>query len=524
MAVSDKAERLLCYLGHAGFALGNDSTCLLMDPWLSGKGAFLHTWFPFPDNSGLAEQLIACIGGRHLYVYISHVHEDHCDIEFLQQLEELHPTFVLPGFQDDSLRRRMQRISGKKVFVSNGGILELDQHFTVRLFLEESGINTDSAIWVSCDGWTVFNLNDCKIYDRLATIGTGAIDVLTCQFSGATWHPLCYDYERPTYESISLKRKNAKFYQVEKVIRAVDPKLFIPSAGPAVLLHPALYERNFEPINIFPKAEEFVSHLSRRSLSCELRILRPGQAIVLGTSEVRHVLEERGAPDLESYRLGKQSLYRAAPRASPEVLLIGLLDEVRAKLTCFQTRLTTRFTILFGVNGTPERILVNLNMREAKLVTEYVPTGPLYTITAAPEAVEALLAHDIEWENFCLSFLFRIRRQPDEYCPLVNMFFFCSQSNLAAALHWLEEFRSSDARIEIETPQGRFTCRRYCPHQGAEVIYGYAQDGFWVCPRHRWRFDLARGGLSEDGSCSIEAVSVSTQQETRGSSNDHARL
>src|SRR4051812_7692710 len=110
---------LLCYLGHAGFALRTGNSCLLMDPWLSGNGAFLHTWFPHPDNSSLADQIIAFLGKRNVYVYISHVHEDHLDIDFNRRLEMLRPTYLLPQFNNDSLRRAVGSLAGEKYFLKD---------------------------------------------------------------------------------------------------------------------------------------------------------------------------------------------------------------------------------------------------------------------------------------------------------------------------------------------------------------------------------------------------------------------
>jgi len=307
-----------------------------MDPWLSGNGAFLHTWFPYPDNTGIADQVIRQLGGRQLYVYISHVHEDHCDLDFLRRLEPFGPTYLLPNFLDDSLRRRLQPVAAEKRILQDGEQAELGRDFTVRLFLEESGLNTDSAILAQCNGHTFFNLNDCKLYDRLATLEMPAIEILTCQFSGATWHPVCYEYDEATYRGISLKRKNAKFFQVEKALRSIEPAVFIPSAGPAVFLHPKLYHHNFEPVNIFPKAEEFAAHLVRRSLKSEVRILRPGQGLVPGSSTVQDVMRNDGMQALDSYRRSKQHLFAAGDHGDPDLLVEPLLREVRTKLRHFR--------------------------------------------------------------------------------------------------------------------------------------------------------------------------------------------
>lgn len=42
------------HLGHAGFLVEQAGTGILMDPWL--HAAFLHAWFPLPDNRAQSAQ------------------------------------------------------------------------------------------------------------------------------------------------------------------------------------------------------------------------------------------------------------------------------------------------------------------------------------------------------------------------------------------------------------------------------------------------------------------------------------
>jgi UDP-MurNAc hydroxylase len=496
---------VLSYLGHAGFCLIRGRTCILMDPWLSGQGAFLHTWFPYPDNTCLKDRVFQHCQDRELYVYISHQHEDHLDIGFLRELDGYSPTYLLPGFSDGCLRAALGGLRGRRIYFADGEHRVLSDGTIIQIFTEESGINTDSAIVARMDGRCFLNLNDCKIFDRLNAIATTPVDILTCQFSGATWHPTCYDYKEAEYKAISLRRIAAKFFQVYKAITTVDPSVYIPSAGPAVFLHPALYHKNFETVNIFPKAEAFVRYLLARPMNSTVRLLRPGDALRLDGAPTDQLFPTTPTYDLEDYRRSKAHLFSAPPDIDPEAVLDAFAGAIKAKLDRFDTKLASKFCIQFGVAGARRRILVDLNRRLCAIVSDQAAFTPLYSIEALPEAVSALVNGAIEWENFCLSFLFRIRREPDEYCPLVNLFLFCSPDNLANALHKHEQFRGNETRISITAGGASFTCRRYCPHQGADLTFGYAEGNFWVCPRHRWRFDLSRGGLAEDGSCSIDA-------------------
>src|SRR5260221_384662 len=271
-----EAPRLI-YLGHAGFALDHGRTTLLMDPWLSGTGAFLHTWFPYPDNTHIGPQVLSHCSGRDLYIYVSHAHEDHCDIQFLRALERFNPTYILPGFASDSQRRALDPIKGRKLFLRDGESTNVGDSVEAQIFVEESGINTDSAILVRSAGHTFLNLNDCKIFDRLRSIVKEPIDVFSCQFSGATWHPTCYQYDKATYQRISIKKNNAKFLRVYTAIRNLRPDSYIPSAGPAAFLHSELPEKKSHLLNIVSCRAAFVNNLKKippEGKGCTLRLAR----------------------------------------------------------------------------------------------------------------------------------------------------------------------------------------------------------------------------------------------------------
>ena len=105
---------------------------------------------------------------------------------------------------------------------------------TVKLYLDDSELNRDSAILIKADGQAFLNLNDCRITDALPVIrrDEGAIDVLAMQFSGANWHPVCYDYPPDRYAAVSRKKVLAKFHSVVRAIKTTAPRFYLASAGP----------------------------------------------------------------------------------------------------------------------------------------------------------------------------------------------------------------------------------------------------------------------------------------------------
>ena len=102
-------------LGHAGLRVDAPGVRLLLDPWLSGSGAFLGSWFPFPDNSHLLESVGADVLDCDLVV-VSHEHLDHLDLDLLAGLPEDVPV-VVPRYPSTIIQRRLRSIGRRHVVV-----------------------------------------------------------------------------------------------------------------------------------------------------------------------------------------------------------------------------------------------------------------------------------------------------------------------------------------------------------------------------------------------------------------------
>ncbi len=261
------------YIGHAGFIVTNEGISIVMDPWLSEKGAFDSAWFQFPCNHhyfDLVKQRVAD-DKENTYIYISHEHKDHFDKDFLSAVTVYQPTIIVPAFHskrflDDVMALGFENVvelkDGQEYIIrgKNGECL------SVKLFIDDNQLNRDSAILVSNEKHKFLNLNDCKIFDRLIKIkkDEGSIDICACQFSGATWHQTCYQYEKSHYEKISRRKRISKCVSVLNALKALEPKHYFPSAGPACFLDPMMIHINFETVNIFPHQYEVSDFLKKR--------------------------------------------------------------------------------------------------------------------------------------------------------------------------------------------------------------------------------------------------------------------
>lgn len=185
----------ITFLGHAGFLVETESAILIADPWLSPSGAFDSSWFQFPRNHHLAAlvQEKLADGTKSRYLYLSHEHKDHFDKAFLDSIQCRDFTVLLPHFQRKALAEVMAGYQCHDLVLADDQAEIPISGGTVKLYLDDSELNRDSAILIKADGQAFLNLNDCRITDALPVIRReeGAIDVLAMQFSGANWHPVC---------------------------------------------------------------------------------------------------------------------------------------------------------------------------------------------------------------------------------------------------------------------------------------------------------------------------------------------
>src|SRR5574342_318312 len=98
------AEMQITGTGHAGMRIDTPAGSILCDPWVSP--AFFASWFPFPDNSGLDWAAL----GRTEYLYISHLHRDHCDRAHLARFVDKRATVLLPQYPTSELEDELREL------------------------------------------------------------------------------------------------------------------------------------------------------------------------------------------------------------------------------------------------------------------------------------------------------------------------------------------------------------------------------------------------------------------------------
>jgi len=516
----------ITYLGHAGFLLETDQTILVTDPWLSQDGAFDSAWFQFPCNHDLApfvrEKLKDKTKKR--YVYISHEHRDHFDENFLKTLPAHELAFFVPHFQRDALRVHLAQLNpGEMVSCAHG-----EEHAIpggcIKLYLDDSGINRDSSILVRSNGQTFLNLNDCKLYDQVGAIREkeGPVSVMTCQFSGATWHPTCYEYQPEEYERISQKKRAGKFEMVARAIQNVRPQTYLPSAGPACFLDPTLLHLNFQKVNIFPRAALFLEFLRNRlpDLDTQLTEIMPGDQIDAQSGRIEMRGQERvSESEFENYIHSYAARYRdffAGRQAQPtearvDEILRRLSEAVQRKLNAFELHDRLGVPLYLGLSDVPGKLLrVDFLSRDIKPVSEIAESN-YYSLKTPSWQIARVLDGSITWEEFALTFRVQLNRRPDVYQTLIQGFLLLEPEDMNWFCGKLLDIERQRQRVVIEASGTRYSIDRQCPHQGGDLSQGWEEEGrLWTCPRHRWQFALDQGGRCVNSTGSINAICLET--------------
>jgi UDP-MurNAc hydroxylase len=510
------------FLGHAGFLVETSGAVVVADPWLSPGGAFDGGWMQFPQNHHLAPEVRARLERRDkpAYVYLSHEHEDHFDVAFLATLPLADLTFVVPRFSRSALRDQLAALGAQVVACDDGGEVPIAGGGSLHLFVEERGFNRDSALLLRADGRSFLDLNDCKIHDRLAAIvaAEGPIDVFTAQFSGAIWHPPCYDYDPKTYAATSKRKMMSKFEAVARAIDVVSPRTFLASAGPACFLDPRLFHINLEPLNIFPRASTFFAYVGKRLRNSKtiLHEPMPGDVLEVATGELQALGTERVGGDLEAYlrayadRMAPRFADRAEdlPLEARELVLDRLEFELARKLEQLSLRDRIEHPLYVGLEGLADR-WVRVDFRgHAVSVAHELPDDHRHVLTARARDLAPVVERTMTWEQFLLSLRHRMSRRPDAYDPVLHGYLALETEDLPAFCEGVLAAEARKERIVVQAEGREYSVHRYCPHQGADLREGWITGSCLTCPRHRWEFDLEAGGRCTTNASTIEARAV----------------
>ncbi|MES2757186.1 MAG: Rieske 2Fe-2S domain-containing protein [Pseudomonadota bacterium] len=487
------------FWGHNCFLVETDSEALLIDPWLNDTGAFFGSWHQWPPNGHLREAVRKRCAEKSLSIFLSHEHQDHFDQATLRVLAS-HPdcTVFIPEYKDKFLRDALHGLNLRTVELPEGQQAGAEIGF--RVFIDDSGINHDSAIFVAAPGFTFFNQNDCKLFDRLPMLKKelGKVDYYSVQFSGANWHPACFDLPEEQRRQLARKKVLSKLRNVLGGIKTLAPRFYVPAAGPAFFpfLAPALSSGEG---NIFVHQDELHKYLLQNAITNTL-YLRPGERV--GEDTTRAPVTCPTADQLRRYRASHRNAWDdVADNFSKE----RFEQVLRRRLAAIADIALPPETPSLAFNWGPgEDDWLQVDLVGNALVPSATPRMPCEIVKASTRYF-SLMCGEERWQDIALSLQASVQRIPDVYNTIANIFLFADESNLAESL--VQNLNLPTERIVIAHQGQRYEINRYCPHQGGDLAYASIdEDMNVVCPRHSWRFDLGCEGMCKTSAMSINAV------------------
>lgn len=508
-------------LGHAGLKVETKRATVLVDPWLSPEGAFLGSWFQYPDNQHLITESLF----EPTAIAFSHEHLDHFDAWFLAQVPT-HVRVFIPRYVSPVLREKITATGPREIIeVPPWEPVEIAEETSIFFVPEESPMNHDSAVVIIGDGRTLLDLNDARLsLSQLRSIRTkvgGAIDVLVLQGAGASWYPMCYDYPQERRRELSHQKRMAKFSYVAKAIKAVEPVTAIPFAGPPCFLDPELAQFNAEMEGgIFPDQQQVIDWLAEQGFD-KIPLLLPGDRwdITTCTKDSDPTWNDFSFADrysyLESYAKRRADHIAAVKARYPQPTnslwepFYSYFGRVLAMSPYFNQRIGIRVGFdLIGPGG--GKWAVDFRPGLQGVFDEAGECGYWYRFDS--RWLPPILDGSVPWEDFFLSLRFQASRNPDIYNDhLLGLLKFSWQEALKAVEDYETSINSNlNERIAIHAEGQNYLVQRYCPHAGQDLLEvgEVITRGVIRCLGHHYDFELETGQCLNGNCASLDTKRV----------------
>jgi UDP-MurNAc hydroxylase len=482
---------------------------IVCDPWFLPQ--FLGSWFVFPRNDRLDAELLELVCSPD-YLYISHIHADHLDTQWLTENMNKDTSVLLPDFPTSELERTLRGL-GFHHFVrtTDREELALAGSLTIAIHTETSitdGPGGDSALVVSDGTARIVNQNDCRTSDLDALRRHGDVDLHWLQYSGAIWYPMVYAESPDRMRELVNAKIESQTTRALRYVESIGARAVVPSAGPPCFLDPDLFGFNLiagDEATIFTDQPRFMDALAQGGHTGILAV--PGTCISVDRGDLR-VEHPISNDDIERIFTNKLEYLREYQqdwtpwleqhRASWAAPTDDLLETVRNWWEPLM-RIAPTVCDAIGANcllrlGDLD-IILDFPSREVRIWSDEAFAFRFDIQRELVETVVAQRAHD--WSNsLFLSCRFTAWRQGSFNEYVYNFFKSLSEERMvrteAEALRKLSPDRGgiADESIVIDG----YEMQRTCPHRGADLtVFGEVTGGDLVCTLHGWKFDLATG-------------------------------
>jgi UDP-MurNAc hydroxylase len=411
--------------GGATALLEHKGKKILFDPWLD-DGIFHGSWYHYPPLNIGVEAL-----GRLDYVYISHIHEDHCSAETIRHINpdaeiiliDREPNFVARFLKTNNFHFKEIHL------VKPRTKLELEPGLVVDMIepdpANEMARVIDSALMICWDDFILYNANDCQPYSagiQYILENYAQVDLALLPYSGGSGYPSCYlnlsDEEKATEKTRILNARLASFIQN---VRTLNPKYVLPFADQYVIGGSRSHLNRY--ISHPPTPGVVRIPLQESGTDAKLILLNSGQHY--NFDEDRKIpdlpYDDKSDNDRESYidQSLKEAKYDHEKLTfSPGVSIERLLQTARARLWQIQEKQKNfpRFSFYFDATDREERFIVDLQSAQIQKISRDQELVQPYLRIAVPDSllIMLIIGH-ISWNIADAALFLDYDRVPNQY-------------------------------------------------------------------------------------------------------------
>ena len=494
-------------IGHAGLLLETAAGRIVCDPWFTP--AYFGSWVPFPDNSGIDPALLADAE----YLYVSHLHRDHFDPDWLRRHMSKDTTVLLPDYPVPDLREALEGL-GFRTFVTthNNEVVELDGGLRIMINALTSptdGPIGDSGLAVDDGRVRIYNQNDSRPVEAGPIERFGPLDAHFLQYSGAIWYPMVYDFPERMKQTVGKRKRRNGMARALKYVEQYGAAHVFPFAGPPCFLDDELFHLNDvdrDEANVFPDQFVFLEYAREQGrdnvhlfLTGTTVELSPGGGLAveqIPEAEVARIRDDRRAY-LLSYKEKVQpvidGILGALPRDRSDLVgqLKGWVEPLLAGADHTCAGLNGRILLeVTGTDGGPdEQIVFDFLDRR---IDAYAGEECRYRFRADRPLIEELVRHrEQDWVNeLFLSCRFEASRK-GPYNEYIYTFF---KSLSVERMTYVEGYYAESSGVEDYARVDGYVVQRHCPHLKADLVrFGTVRDGVLTCQLHGWEFELPTG-------------------------------
>jgi UDP-MurNAc hydroxylase len=494
-------------IGHAGLFIESAAGSIVCDPWFTP--AYFGSWVPFPDNTVLDPAPL----GAADYLYVSHLHRDHFDPDWLGAHMNKDATVLLPDYSVPDLRDALESLGFSRfVQTRNNQPVTLDSGLRVlinALVSPTDGPLGDSGLAVDDGEVRIYNQNDSRPVEAGPIEEFGPLHGHFLQYSGAIWYPMVYDFPDRMKQTVGTRKRRNGMARALKYIEQYQAAHVFPFAGPPCFLDDELWEFNDfdrDEANVFPDQFVFLDYLEEQGFDKGHLFLTGTTVELAGDGEAKlEQIPEREVARIRDDRRGYLTDYKAKVqpvidgilRALPQDRsdLVGQLQEWVQPLieTADQTCAGLNGRILLQVaavdGGPDEEIVFDFLDRKIK---PYAGEDVRYSFRAKRPLIEKLVRERTpDWVNeLFLSCRFQASRK-GPFNEYVYSFF---KSLSVEHMTFVEGYYAESAGVEDYALADGHVVQRHCPHLKADLTrFGTVRDGVLTCALHGWEFDIDNG-------------------------------